>query len=376
MNRAIAAGEAAPRAACRSILMVGTALDGMGGISSVVRGYERAGFFERFESRYIVTYCNGGKLRKARAAVSGWGRFLANLATLDAPLVHIHLSSRGSFWRKSLFCLTARVARRPYLLHLHGSEFMKFYDEECSPAAQRFVSWIFGSASLVLALSEEWRRNVLRIAPHSRCEVLANAVALPEMPATAARTQEVPVIVALGRLGERKGTFDLLEACARLRHLPMRLICAGDGAIAEVQERARELGIADRVTCPGWLSPAEGAKLLSEASIFALPSRAEGLPMALLEAMSHALPVVTTPVGGIPQVVKHDENGVLVAPADVADLTRALASLLTDPGARERLGRAARATIEQRFSIAASIERLSEIYAAFGVAVVSTPSSP
>jgi glycosyltransferase involved in cell wall biosynthesis len=346
--------------------MVGTALDTKGGISSVVRGYKRAGFFERFESRYIVTHCDGGAVRKARTALSGWARFVAGLATLDAPLVHIHLSSRASFWRKSLFCLTARAARRPYLLHLHGSEFMKFYDEECSPAARRFVSWIFDGASLVLALSEEWRTNVLRIAERSRCEVLTNAVALPDVPA-AHRVSDVPVIVALGRLGERKGTFDLLEACARLRHLPMRLVCAGDGAIAEVQARARELGIADRVSCPGWLSPTESAKLLSEASIFALPSRAEGLPMALLEAMSHALPVVTTPVGGIPQVVRQDENGVLVAPGDVADLTRALGSLLTDTDFRDRLGRAARATIEQRFSIAASIERLSEIYAAFGV---------
>ena len=100
------------------------------------------------------------------------------LHTLDEPLVHIQLSSRASFWRKSVVCLLARLARRPYLLHVHGSEFADFY-QQSSPAARRIVRTVLAKATLVLALSEAWRATLQQISPQARIEVLMNAVPLP-----------------------------------------------------------------------------------------------------------------------------------------------------------------------------------------------------
>jgi len=355
--------------------MVGTHPDTRGGISSVVRGYVNGGLFERFVCQYIPTHRDGNRWRKLTTALHGWARVTVALCTLDAPLVHIHLSSRASFWRKSVVCALAGIARRPYILHLHGSEFMTFFDSECSPRQRRLVKRVFESAALVIALSEEWRANALRIAPASRVEVLANAVSLPH-PNPAARAAAPPTVLCLGRVGRRKGSFDLLEAFARLPDNGSVLVLAGDGAIEQVRERAQDLGIGSRVVCPGWLDAAQAAEALSRATTFVLPSYAEGLPMAVLEAMAHGLPIVTTPVGGIPQAIRHGESGLLVQPGDIDALASAIAALLQQPAERERLGAAARQTIVQRFSQGAAIDRLASIYQRFGVPGLNETNHP
>jgi len=140
-----------------------------------------------------------------------------------------------------------------------------------------------------------------------------------------------------------------------------------------VRQFAAQLDIADRVICPGWLGPERKRVALAGASIFALPSYAEGMPLALLEAMSWGLAVIATPVGGVPQLVTHEVNGVLVAPGDIDGVAAAIDRLLSDPALRDRLGAAARATIAAHFSLEAALERLGAIYRRFGIAARPQP---
>jgi glycosyltransferase involved in cell wall biosynthesis len=353
---------------CRSILMVGTHVDAMGGISTVVRGYREGGLFERFHCVYVDSHRDGSALLKAVVAVWAWARVLFYCLTMPAPLVHVQLSSRASFWRKSVVCLIARICGRPYLLHVHGSEFMVFYDRECGPVARRYVGWTFERAAQVLALSTEWRDFVLRVCPVASVTVLPNAVALPNLSVRELHPQ-AKVILSLGRVGQRKGSFDLISAFARLapRYPEWRLICAGDGAVEEVRSHAERLGVAERVSVPGWLDVQATQRSLAEATLFALPSYAEGLPMALLEAMSWRLAIITSPVGGIPQVIEHEANGLLVTPGDVEALLGSLERLMTDVPERERLAAAARGTIESRFSREHMLDQLACVYESFGI---------
>jgi glycosyltransferase involved in cell wall biosynthesis len=106
---------------------------------------------------------------------------------------------------------------------------------------------------------------------------------------------------------------------------------------------------------------------LLRATIFALPSHNEGVPMALLEAMSRSLPVLTTPVGGIPEVIENDRNGLMVPPGDVEAIEAALERLLQSSAERARLGTAARATIADGFCITSTIDQLAALYRFFGV---------
>lgn len=360
---------------CRCVLMVGTDPASLGGIRAVVQSYRDAGLFERFPVTYVATHRDGGPWRKLTRAFGGWARAALSLATLDAPLVHVHSASRASFWRKSVVCLMARLAGRPYLLHLHGGAFARFYHLECGAFARRFVRSVLAHAALVLAVSEHWRAELERICPQAKVEVLPNAVALPPPEACRARGTACEAgaarrILFLGQLHAEKGVLDLVRAFARIagRFPHALLVCAGPGPHAGIEALARELGVAERVHCPGWLEGEKKRRAFAEADVFVLPSYAEGLPMALLEAMSHRVPVIASPVGGIPQVVRDGENGLLVPAGDVAGLAHALAAVLGDPALAARFGAAGRAAIESQFALEASLARLGKIYAHFGVA--------
>ena len=358
---------------CRSVLMVGTDLRGTGGIRAVVQSYLDGGLFERFAGEYVATHRAGSAWTKLSAAVGGWWRVGKALRRLDAPLLHVQMASRASFWRKSVVCLMARAAGRPYIVHLHGGEFMQFYQQESGPLLRRYIRYILANAALVIAVSEVWRERLLKICPLANVEVLTNAVALPDLHSRRAalgRTNLPPTVVFLGDLTERKGAFDLLRAFAQIAHEAprLRLIFGGVGAIAEVQRLAAQLGIDGRVDCCGWLDLQRKQATLAAATVFVLPSYAEGLPMALLEALSWGIPCIATPVGGIPQVIAPPRNGLLIAPGDIDGLAEAMTRLLQDPGLREQLGAAGRETIATGFTLEATLAHLAQIYRRFGIA--------
>ena len=363
---------------CRSVLMVGTDPASLGGIRTVVQGYRDGGLFDRFPVSYVATHCDGGVWRKLTRALRGWTGAALYLATLDAPVVHVHMASRASFWRKSVVCSMAHLAGRPYLLHLHGGGFAHFYDEECGPLARLIVRSVLARAALVLTVSDQWRLILRRICPEARVEVLPNAVALPprerrRVTGAAAGSlrdaADTGKILFLGQLHAGKGVFDLVRAFAAIanRFPRAELVCAGHGDARPVETLARELGIAARVRCPGWLGDEAKRRALAQADLFVLPSYTEGLPMALLEAMSYEVPVIASPVGGIPQVIREEENGLLVPAGDVDRLARALARLLSDREFAARLSIAARRTVESQFALDAALARLGEIYARLGV---------
>ncbi|PTQ82031.1 glycosyl transferase family 1 [Nitrosospira multiformis] len=114
---------------------------------------------------------------------------------------------------------------------------------------------------------------------------------------------------------------------------------------------SEELGVSDKILFAGWLGKAEKDHLLARAAIFVLPSYHEGVPMAILEAMSWGIPIVTTPVGGMPEVVTEGQEGLLVNSGDIVGLAHALARLLAAPSLRRAFGERGRHKIESRFSI-------------------------
>ena len=147
----------------------------------------------------------------------------------------------------------------------------------------------------------------------------------------------------------------------------LRIECAGDGDLDEAERAIASMGLADRVRIHGWIEPRHRDELLARATVFVLPSHAEGLPMSLLEAMAAGCPVVATAVGGIPDLVSHGVNGLLVEPGDAQALADAVGRVLADPKLARSLGRAARATVAARFTPGSSLERLGQIYTALGL---------
>jgi len=333
----------------REVVMIGTRRDVRGGISAMVNVYFAHGLFERWNARYLSTHCDGSKARKALQAAGSWLAFMALLLTGRVALAHVHIASDASFWRKSLFIVPAHLLRVPYVLHMHGGNFIEFYRGR-NRIVRRFIRWTYAHARAVIALSEEWRAALLGMEPASRVVVIPNPVEIPSWQASLAPAP--PTVLFLGVIKERKGVHDLLRAWpATLRAVPGAcLVLGGVGDVEEAKALARELGIEGSIEMPGWIVGEDKEALMKRAWVFALPSHYEALPMSVLEAQAAGLPVVSTRVGGIPTAVDDGRTGILLEPRDVAGLESALVDLLTDPARRQAIGQAARAAAVERFS--------------------------
>ena len=166
----------------------------------------------------------------------------------------------------------------------------------------------------------------------------------------------------MGRIGARKGAFDLIRAFAQLPPVPQsQLWLAGDGEIEQARALVAQLNLGERVQILGWIEAEQRSHLLAESDIFVLPSYNEALPMALLEAMAWGLPVVSCPVGGIADFVCSGQNGLLVTSGNLEQLTAALQSLMIDASLRAELGRKARKTVEL-LDVQQYVLRLEQIY--------------
>jgi glycosyltransferase involved in cell wall biosynthesis len=276
-------------------------------------------------------------------------------------VVHVHAASRASFVRKSIVLLIARLAGCKTIFHLHGGGFRQFATVEAGALMRRWIRHTLEASSVVITLSNGWAGFVRGFAPQSRVAVVPNSVPLPGP----SNVQPEPGrILFLGRLEAAKGVFELLGAGAMLagKFPSMRLVFGGEGDAEALRKKAAEFGIADRIELPGWLGARERDEQLARASVFCLPSHAEGLPMSMREAMAAGRAVVASSVGGIPETIVDGDNGLLVPPRDAAALAGRLEQVLGDEALRARLARNARVTIEQHYSTEVVCGQLSALY--------------
>jgi glycosyltransferase involved in cell wall biosynthesis len=196
-----------------------------------------------------------------------------------------------------------------------------------------------------------------------RLMVLPNPAEIPQFIQDRTQAQRLELLF-LGRVGERKGAFDLIHAFAALPSSvreQCHLTFAGDGETEAARNLADELGCEPQTSILGWVEPQRAKYLLAKADVFLLPSRGEGMSMALLEAMAWGLPVMTTVSGGSDEFLNSYFNCILVTPGDVGDIARALRELVANPTLRRRLGTEARRTAE-RFSIDQYAATLASLY--------------
>jgi glycosyltransferase involved in cell wall biosynthesis len=341
------------------VLVVGPGPGSAGGVWTVIATVLASPLGERLALRHVATHRDGSGREKLTAAAVGVGRVALALLRRQADVVWVHMSADFSFRRKTAVVALARAARLPVMLHVHDGTFDAWYRRAAAPE-RAVVRTVLRAADVVVALTPSWERRLHDIA-RCRTTAIMNPVVVPPAPPDDGRV--AGRVVAIGRLGEHKGSPVLVRALARIAagRPEAHLVLAGDGDHEGVRREAERLGVADRVETRAWLSPADVAGLLRTASVFALPSRGEGMPMALLEAMAHALPVVVTPVGGIPDLVREDVHGRFVPPDDPEALAEALDALLADPVRARELGREGRREVERRAAVPVVAEQVERV---------------
>jgi glycosyltransferase involved in cell wall biosynthesis len=335
---------------------------------SVVEGYGASGIFDRRPAQLLWTHDNTTLPARLMLALRTYAECLWMLLRGQVVLIHAHAAMRGSFWRKSVFVALGRLFGVPVLLHLHGSETVKFF--EGLPAPLRWVvRTVLESATRVIVLSPTWKAFVDGFAPRAKVTVLPNYVKVPGVSPTARRSMDAGNLVKilfLGAVGRRKGVYPLIEAFAKARAVlpcPVSLQIGGDGEIAQCRALAERLQVASNVEFLGWVGAAERDTLLKDADIFVLPSLNEGLPMSLLEAMAAGLPVISTRVGGIPDLVTDGENGLLVDAGDVDALADAIVRMTTNAAERRAIAERGYVHVAKFYSEDVVVPRLEGLYA-------------
>jgi glycosyltransferase involved in cell wall biosynthesis len=329
-----------------SVLLVGPGLQVRGGISSVERLIvEHAG--SGIGMRHIATMEDGSRWHKIVVFWRSLAQVRRALRSDEPMVVHIHFSARGSAVRKVILAWLTLRAGRPLILHAHSGSFDQFYERQ-PIFIQGVLSSVLGRADKLVVLSSYWREFYSKRCgvDGGRIIVLHNPVALPKTVPDRTQRRQVQLLF-LGRLSEHKGAFDLLRAYLALPQ-PLRertrLVFAGDGKVEELRAAARVAG--DSVEVHSWIDTQRRDALLEQSDVFVLPSYYEGVPMALLEAMAHGMPVITTKVGGIPDIVHDQVEGLLLTPGEHENLVDALTRMIEDRDTRLAFGRNARARAE------------------------------
>jgi glycosyltransferase involved in cell wall biosynthesis len=331
------------------------------------------------EEKALVAEVDGA-LRKGavssdvRDAVQRWGRqsdFLRlyqaiyiGLRMRQNGLRHLHahfagMAARTAYWVGQFF-------RIPYSFTAHANDIFAPRDFVVS------LPKLIEAAVAVVTVSEYSARDLKTRFPASAAKVhrIYNGVDLshfhPPDPGSG-----IPAIVSIGRLIEKKGFADLISACARLTSRRRGFLCEiiGEGPLEETLRA--QIASADVKNCVRLVGPQTQAQIalrLSHATIFVLPCTREAdggmdnLPTVIMEAMAAGLPVISTPLGGIPEMVEQDVNGELVPERDPAAICAAMERLISDPERARRLGDRGRQIAQEKFSIATSARALIEIF--------------
>lgn len=311
----------------------------------------------------ISTYSEGSRWHRLSVGCGGMLRAAWLVLRRRVDVLHVHLAHGGSVVRKALPLAAARLVGVPAVIHAHSYDFGGWYDRLPRVLRGAVRRVLVADRWLVLGerhVGEYGSRLGLR---NDRIGVLHNAVRIPDAPTTQTGVKPIHA-VALGRLGERKGSYDIVAAVAALPQPVrerLRVTLAGDGEVDELKALVTQAGLSDTVHVAGWIDAAARDELLSTAQVFLLPSRDEGLPMALLEAMAYGLVPVTTLVGSIGEAVSDGSTGLVVSPGRSEQIAAALSSLVTDARLRSRLGAAARARAGD-FGIDTWYQRLSTLW--------------
>jgi len=335
------------------VLMIGNAPSVKGGITSVISQLLNHDWnAENVEMQFIPTYAEGNNIKKIVYFLIAYGKIIQRFRTNKPDIVHIHMSYKGSFKRKYLIHKLCKKHGVKDVIHLHGSEFEKWYNNS-KESQQEKIRTLLRESSSFIVLGEKWNSVIKGIEPKTNTIVVSNTIAIPKE--TVRWNEDKFQVLFLGVLIERKGVKDLLKAINKLvkekKIGKMKFVIAGTGKEEQIlHEMCKEQGLNDYVTFAGWTVGEKKKDLLLDSQLLVLPSYNEGLPIAILEAISYGLPVVSTDVGDISSAVVDGYNGYLIKPGEVDKLAEKMCLVSQDKDAYIRMSESSRKLAEKEFA--------------------------
>jgi len=286
-----------------------------------------------------------------------FARFPVVLARHHPAIVQIQSADHFVFWESMVYVLIARVMRCPPVLRFGGS-FDAFY--RCSGAPARFLMRrLISAPSGIVVQSESKRQFFADIGRKKDVHVMPNGVEIRAMPQRAGREGPARVVFICTTLASVKGIDLIVAAAPELRECArFTFVAATSGA----RRRIREAGLDDMATIHGVVPREQMREIYEQSDLFVLPSRSEGFPNSLLEAMAAGLPVVASRVGAVPEIVDDGVCGFLIEPDSLDRFVHFVTRLCNDAELRNRFGRAAYELVSERYELNRVFSAFDEIW--------------
>lgn len=329
------------------VLFLGVSMKTKGGMTAVLVSYGK--YIENM--RFIPTWKLGNKLMKSWYALQALVRTWF-LLTFDKriKIVHIHGAANASFDRCKLFISLAKKCGKKVILHEHAADFVDYYLEADN---KQDITNTLQMCDAMIVLSQSWMKYFASIGmEEERIHVLNNIVSPPTLLPEKHTEDGKLHLMYMGEISKRKGGFDLLKAIVdNKKYFADKLILrmGGNEVDGDIKAYVRENGLESFVTYEGWIAGQKKIDCLNWEDVYILPSYNEGLPIAILEAMAYSHPIISTPVGGIPEIIKSGENGILVKPGDTKCIADAIKFYIENRDAIRKQGNNAYKVVQDFF---------------------------
>lgn len=334
-----------------------------GGMATVIEGLMTDEILNQdYDISCHASYRDGSLLVRMLYSLYAFFKFCFVYRQYD--VFHIHMASYGSTFRKKLYVDFIKKRKKKVILHMHGGGFITFY-EKLSDRKKQQVTSLLKKADCVVALSDVWKKEFVSRFGLDNCIVIENGIDTVKFAEAATDVRNLSqAFLFLGRLGERKGIYDLIEAVALLRDRGEKVHCylAGAGECEKVNRVISEKHLEMYMTVVGWVDDRGRIEQLKQVSTLILPSYHEGLPMAILEGMAAGKAIISTKVGAIPEVVENGVNGYLIEPGDIEALAEAMYQCSKDVDSLAAMSLNNREKIAHQFSRRRMHQKVAECY--------------
>lgn len=348
------------------VLMVGSHKSVKGGITSVVNQITKKNWeLEDIFIKYIPTYIDSHNFKKILFFIKGYVNIFIESIFKKPDVMYIHMSYKGSFHRKFYIHRLAKKFKIKTIIHLHGSEFEKFFNDSNEKVKCK-IKKMLSQCDAMIVLGDEWEKKIKAIEPCTKIVILPNSISIPNQ--IVKYSDNVFQILYLGVLIKRKGITDLIEAFIKLKELgfleknDIRLIVAGTGDEEETLKRkVFKAGLDSYIKFTGWIDGNTKEELLNSSQLLVLPSYNEGLPISILEAISYGLPIVSTDVGSVNEAVINGSNGFLIKPGNIDQLAKSIENIVNSRVLWEQFSTNSKKLAIEKFDEKNYFKRLREI---------------
>jgi glycosyltransferase involved in cell wall biosynthesis len=331
-----------------------------GGVGAVLSVYSKN--FEVFN--FIPSYKVGSSVYKSFIFVKSiFKLFVTLISNRRIKIIHIHGASNASFYRKFIiFFICKYIFRKKIVYHIHGGGFGKFYTKSGS-ISKRLIRILLNNSDCVITLSQSWYKYFNETFNIKKLVVLPNIIDYPHK----VKRTEVPdtlTFLFFGLICEAKGIYDLLKVIENNKEdyrSSMKLLIGGNGDTQKLKSIIDEHQTGDIIEYLGWVDNEKKSAAFNKSDVFILPSYYEGLPISILEAMSYGKAIIATDVGGVSEIVKENENGILIEPGNLLQIRQAINKMLQNRDMVTRFGEVSELNVH-RYLPEAVLKNLEDIY--------------